>query len=411
MKVLIVEDALSGLNGHWFQYIYDIVREGTKAGYEIEVAVPKEAAPEVLSRLPARAILSTSLSSRKSKSLSFIGSLIRILSTNLSLYQDLKQFFQAGHSYDLIISTSTRVDHLFAYVLLFRKFQYVKIIRMGLIFIDTVATYSGDFSKISFSKKHVPLKYAIKLAAFLSVGDQLQLLAESEGVARQYEELSGVIFGVVPHVTVLPSLDDYREDLQSPLSNKAKAIVLATYGFTRYDKGLDVLQDALRMHPHFTKSTNLLFVLQWTGDYQMTDGSWIRKDPILEKSPQVYYLPPFIESEEYYRWIAQTNVMVLPYRRGFYKDRLSRVAIDAALAGIPIIYPRGTWLEDFVTDYAAGVPFEGDNPKSLALAIEFSVSKLHELKDLAVTRQVKTAAFFSAKSFFHEIGIMTDCDS
>jgi glycosyltransferase involved in cell wall biosynthesis len=148
------------------------------------------------------------------------------------------------------------------------------------------------------------------------------------------------------------------------------------------------------------------FVIQWTGDYRLTDGTLIEKDNILSGVQNISYIPTFKTSQEYYQWIGKTDIMLLPYRKGFYRDKLSRVAIDAALAGIPMIYPVGTWLEDFVEAHAAGVGFDEGDPESLAVAIEDSMSRYGDLRDLALSRKDKTAVNFSAQSFFDEIARM-----
>jgi glycosyltransferase involved in cell wall biosynthesis len=148
---------------------------------------------------------------------------------------------------------------------------------------------------------------------------------------------------------------------------------------------------------------NTRFAIQWTGDYRLPDGSWVRRDTGLEKSGAVQYVPPFASSEEYYAHLAGTDIMVLPYRRNFYYDKLSRVAIDASLAGMPLIYPRGTWLEWFAENYAAGVAFEPEDPASLAKAVQGAVARFPELKRQAEARTERTAEDFSARKFFEVV--------
>ena len=152
--------------------------------------------------------------------------------------------------------------------------------------------------------------------------------------------------------------------------------------------------------------SDIRFVVQWTGDYKLPDGSWIRKDASLENSPLVQYVPAFSVSDEYYKWIARTDIMVLPYRKDFYYDKLSRVAIDGALAGMPIVYPAGTWLESFVRNYAAGVAFEPENPESLAQAIQNVLANFVKLKARAEARKQSTCEAFSARTFFNLIAAL-----
>jgi glycosyltransferase involved in cell wall biosynthesis len=403
MKVLIVEDALTGLKGHWFQYISDIVRDGKNAGYDVEVAIPKDAAPEVLARLPSHAILSTSLSKRKTTKTSFFFSISRIFSSNRSLYLDLKEFLRSDNYYDLIISPSTRVDHLFAYIFIYKKCFPVKATGLALIFIDALANYTQDYQKKNYGLKLLPFKFGFWLTKILTKRDNFRLLTESPEMARQYHDFSGLSFAVVPHVTVMLTLEAPREGALSTNSQDARPLVFATFGFTRYDKGLDVYQEAVKYIQEQDGCLPAQFVMQWTGDYNLPDGRLVQKDPMLMTLPQVTYLPPFVESEEYIEWIAKTDVIVIPYRVGFYRDRMSRVAVDAAIAGIPIIYPRRTWMESFVKQFASGIPFEAGYPDSLAEAIREIISRYPELKTRSESLRTEVAELYSAKSFFENL--------
>jgi len=405
MKILIVEEALKSLHGHWFQYISDIVNGGREAGHEIEVAVHKDACPEILQALPCRPILNATVFEKDAAPAGKLCGLKRILAHNRSLYRDLRAFLSAGNSYDAIIATTPRLDHLLAYEFLHWRFPSRKRPHLVLIFVEAAGKYSADYSHISFGKKSLPLKFAMKLSRWLPERNKFSLVTESVGLARQFEKFCGIKFGLVPHVTRLPELDSYREKWKTPAA-AVQPKILGTFGFTRYDKGVDVLQSAIKLLPPHTSQPDIRFAVQWTGDYQLPDGSWIRKDPALENSQIVQYIPAFSTSDEYYEWIARTDIMVLPYRKDFYYDKLSRVAIDGALAGMPIVYPSGTWLEWFVREHAAGVAFQPENPESLAKAIQEVLANFVELKAQAEARKQSTCEAFSARTFFDIIAVL-----
>jgi glycosyltransferase involved in cell wall biosynthesis len=135
----------------------------------------------------------------------------------------------------------------------------------------------------------------------------------------------------------------------------------------------------------------------------MPDGTWARKDPALMNDTSVEYLPAFSTSTQYYEWLARTDIMVLPYRINFYRDKLSRVSIDAALAGIPFIYPTGTWMESLAKNSGAGVPFEPENAASLSSALEAAAANLPQLKAQAAARQASARTAFSARTFLDTI--------
>lgn len=393
MKVLIVEEALKALHGHWFQYISDIVYGGQQAGHEIEVAVHREACPEILQGMPCHPVLSSTVFDPKNKSRGFK----RVVSHNLSLYRDLSAFFATGHSYDVVIAPTVRLDHLLAYGWLASRAPNRGFTKLVLIMIESIGQYSPDYSNIHFPVKSLPLRWVLMMFRWLMKTRLVHLVAESAGHARQFEQFCGIKFPIVPHVTTLPPMEPFQEKDKKEPDNP---LVLATFGFTRYDKGLDILQEAIKILLRRHKQLDMRFVLQWTGDYRLPNGSWVCKDPELEGSAFVQYIPSFSASEEYYKWIARTDIMVLPYRKKFYYDKLSRVAIDAALAGMPFLYPSGTWLESFANRHGAGVPFHAENPASLVEAVWEATTNFPQLKAKAMAEKQQASAAFSAKAFF-----------
>jgi glycosyltransferase involved in cell wall biosynthesis len=400
MKILIVEEALKTLHGHWFQYISDIVKGGQEAGHQIEVACHKEACPEILNAFPCRPILNATVFEKEAGRFGKFHALQRVFTHNRSLYRDLNNFFAAGNSYDLVIATTPRLDHLLAYRWLFRRHKKKGFRKLVLLFIELVGEYTLDGSQIRFSSGLLPLKGAMLCFRPLLKTGQFIFITESAGLAWRYEQFCGIKFPLVPHVVSLPPLEPFR-----PVSTRIAGdhLLFGSFGITRYDKGLDLFQAAIKLLKQERRCPGGRFVLQWISDYQMPDGSWAGKDPALLKDESVQYLPAFSVSEEYYRWLARTDIMVLPYRVNFYRDKLSRVSIDAALAGIPFIYPVGTWMESLAEKYGAGVPFEPENAASLADALSRAAARLPELKAKASARQALARTAFSARTFLQTI--------
>jgi glycosyltransferase involved in cell wall biosynthesis len=141
-------------------------------------------------------------------------------------------------------------------------------------------------------------------------------------------------------------------------------------------------------------------VVQWTGDYTLPSGRRITPDLELVGNRQVTFIPAFSDSDEYYKWLGKIDAIVLPYRKDFYRDRMSRVAVDAALAGLPVVFPEGTWLEVFHATYGAGVSFLAEDPDSLAAAISSLVGKYDDYSMIAHNNITRTRRDFSGEAFF-----------
>ncbi len=411
MKVLIVEEALRGLHGHWFQYIIDIVSGGQEDGHDIEVAVHRDACPEILQAFRCQPILTSTVFEQKPGVRGEKRGFRRVFAHNRALYRDLSSLFDAGHSYDVVIATTVRLDHLIAYLFLYLRYRGRAFKNLVLIFVESVGYYGSDYSRLRFSAKTFPLKLALILFRLVRDKRHVSFVTESEGLSRQYEKLSGVKFSLVPHVTVIPPLESYRAEAAGSLPPADKRLVLGTFGFTRFDKGLDILQEAIKViQKRGDRMIGARFILQWTGDYRLPGGIPARKEtlPETEADPAVQYIPAFSDSDQYFKRLAQTDIMVLPYRKSFYFDKLSRIAIEAATIGLPFVYPVETWLEPFAKHYGAGVPFRAEDPSSLADAIGKSVENYAELKACAMARRDAAREAFSARAFFNTIAGFLD---
>ena len=91
--------------------------------------------------------------------------------------------------------------------------------------------------------------------------------------------------------------------------------------------------------------------------------------------------------------------MVLPYRRALYHSQISGVAVEAACAGIPMIYTADTWLSDFVGEQGAGIAVADGDVKGLADAIRTMATNYPAYKALAVERSAIARARNSPEEF------------
>jgi glycosyltransferase involved in cell wall biosynthesis len=221
------------------------------------------------------------------------------------------------------------------------------------------------------------------------------LATESKGLARQFKAFSGIDSILLPHVT------EWRDTpFGTDATPKGGKIVLGTYGFTRYDKGTDLLQQALLILISGGMPSGCHFLIQWTSGFNLPNGQRAEINSILAQRSDIEYFGAFRTEIEFRERMAATDIMILPYRKQFYFEKLSRVAIDAAEAGMPIVYPIGTWLETFVSQYGAGVSFCPDDPESLASALLIAIRDFPALKATARDRAPAVRHDFSSQSFF-----------
>ena len=111
------------------------------------------------------------------------------------------------------------------------------------------------------------------------------------------------------------------------------------------------------------------------------------------------FLTQDLTSEEYDNYLTQSNCIILPYRRQAYYTRLSGIAIEAAMLGIPLIYTRDTWLEDAVTQYGAGIGIQNEDPMALANSIALMTENIEHYRTIAQKRAALAQTYHSPEHF------------
>ena len=225
------------------------------------------------------------------------------------------------------------------------------------------------------------------------------------------------------------------------LDSPAKPVLVVAPGLARYEKGSDIMQAAIRLllqkaetlkseklkegcsAPKYRRpeigdrglreSSNLVpssattggrtvkFVLQWPEDFDLPDGRRCAPDPDLLKDDRVKFSKDLLTGEAYWDFLQQADVIVLPYRSESYRARVSRVAIEAAILGKPMVYTKGTWISEVVAMVGAGVAIAEETPQSLAEAIQMAIGELDMLQSEAECGVARVRKFYSVSSFHY----------
>jgi glycosyltransferase involved in cell wall biosynthesis len=146
-------------------------------------------------------------------------------------------------------------------------------------------------------------------------------------------------------------------------------VVFACLGPARFEKGIDILQAAIKIYLAAHPAGLARFVIQWNAPILDAAGAVYAPDPQLRADPRVALIEQSMSSEAYDGAVAATDVMLLPYRRDSYFARISGVAVEAVTAGAPVLYTRDTWCEDLVTQVGAGVGVDDGDVAGLTEAI------------------------------------------
>ena len=235
------------------------------------------------------------------------------------------------------------------------------------------------------------------------------------------------------------------------LDASAKPVLVVAPGLARYEKGSDIFQEAIKLilsnevasgERRVTSAQNqsaaglsepvtnyslpvtaalptsvpraslfvtavgrsVKFVMQWPEDFDLPDGRRCPPDPDLLKDERVQFSKDLLTGESYWDFLQQADVIVLPYRSESYRARVSRVAIEAAMLGKPMVYTKGTWISEVVAMGGAGVAIAEETPQSLAEAIQMAIGDLDMLQSEAERGVARVREFYSVSSFHRLLG-------
>ena len=91
-----------------------------------------------------------------------------------------------------------------------------------------------------------------------------------------------------------------------------------------------------------------------------------------------------LEQPAYRQLICDADILLLPYDRLPYQMRLSSIFIEAATTGRPMVAPSLCWLGDRIAaGDAAGVVYDGDEPRQIARALRIAADDLDQLSGKA----------------------------
>ncbi len=408
MKFLIAEEALIDRKGHWFEYITTISNQFRASGDEVRIAANSQAVEEILNELQADAVFPKNAWRKDGQAQSSFSRLRQVWKHNENLFKASDAYVQEQGEFDVLFVPTILIDHILGWRKFAKKHAGKRVKKILLFFVNGQGTYQGPGKPILFSKSPNKLlfKYALSSLKKEVNNGTVLLGCETKEMAKEYEAFCGLPFHYLPHAvneTPLESNDDESVPLPKTFSH---------LGFSRFEKGSDLLQQAMKRFFEKHPEANVRFLLQWVTDFAKEDGSICTKEKTLLSNPKVQYIDKALNSEEYKNLLLQTDVMVLPYRPSSYYARVSRVAIEAAINSIPMIYTRDSWNESLVLEHhGAGTGFDTESVDSLYQAIEYSVTHLDTLKKEAEARRLSALEHYSAATFEHYLKSLTGFSS
>jgi glycosyltransferase involved in cell wall biosynthesis len=440
VRILITEEALRLGNGHWPRYVQDLAEGFRAAGDHVDVLAHKDAAQKVFDAVPGAVPWFHRDCRADARSQGLIGGIRH----NVSFCRDLAKWLDEHEPYDWVLSLSSRPKHLLAFALLARKKRLART-RYLVLFVlgfGKVAVHrpvggraefrpgaANAFAKLCFALLRGPVRRG-----------QVVLAAETKGMQGELQRFSGLPASLYPHpVELLPEVRDRSSEVGEPRSEDRgprtessgqrtgsggrssetggqtseirdqrsgggdqKVVTVIAPGFARHEKGSDLLQDAIKIVREKAKG-GACFVLQWQEDFPMPDGTMMRPDEGLKQSGDVDYLGDILTGSQYFEFLAGGDIVVLPYRSASYSRRVSRVSVEAAFMGKPIVYTRNTWSAEVAEMAGCGVEVSEETPASIAHAILSALEQVDGLRARAASGASAVRGYYCVAQFRRQL--------
>jgi glycosyltransferase involved in cell wall biosynthesis len=417
LRWLIVEDALRDRTGHWFEYISTFVRGLRELGDDVTVLADREAEPFIREGLSAQPVLPRSIWHRMNDKGGLLARYARVPIHAWQTVASLAAHLRQRGNYDIIFVPTVLVHHLLGWTWLIKRSWIGRNSKIVLFFPNAPISCNSQSGAVSWNGSPTTrlLRYLFRSLAKEVQAGRVVLGAETRPMQEALSKLSGVPFTYLPHPVegLKMTNDECRRQPQQhpgeisrlPLTNDTRhstfdirhsahpeELVLGSYGPARDEKGSDTLFAAVDRLCRGGEAGRCRFALQCLGGFES------ERRP-LEGNGRIDWLTRYFADGEYARQLAITDIMLLPYRLGSYQLRVSRVAIEAMVNGIPIIATRGSTLASQGAEFGAVVACEDNDPASLAAAIQQATKDCTILAEKARAAVPAARKHFSVKHF------------
>jgi glycosyltransferase involved in cell wall biosynthesis len=399
-RLLVSEEGLINEVGHWYEYCKSVVDIHAPYGIQSYVAMHANATDAVRSSIPSLPVYPQTSWSGLHLEPNIAKRYLGILSHNYAVYRTMDRVIREKGPFDVIFAPTVTIHHLIGWRGLVVAHAGSGFKRLVLLFRNNAGYYTESSDTPKFRRSARILALIIKSFSPLIKSGAVALATDSDRLADEYETLCGLRPVVFPS----PRIAERGEDCPTEHAPKESATVrISCLGPARFEKGIDVLQHAIKRVLARRKSSDLSFVIQWNEQIRDSAGKLYGPEPTLLTDRRVRFLTEPLSSAEYNSQVARTDCMVLPYRRASYFARISGVAVEGVTVGAPIIYTRNTWCENLVKNYGAGIGVPDGDVDALAQAIEDMADNYAIYKAKAVAKAAEARHLNSPEAFIERL--------
>jgi glycosyltransferase involved in cell wall biosynthesis len=399
-RLLIVEEALRDREGHWFEY-----NRATKAAVtgalDVEVdmlghhTMEESVADELVAKPHFRFTVWDQIYNQPQAFRRYFG----IGLHNYRLYWDLARYFKRSAYYDTVFAPTVVLHHLLGYHRIAKRFGGHRFQQLVLLIRNNIALYDSEGHR-TFCCTAKFWRWAIQRFRPLIAEGRVRFVTDSERLADEYEELTGIRFDVLPH----PSLVDMPgASAETPTVNHADSQTVRIFlpGPARHEKGVVRLLEAARLLADEKLERKIRITLQWREAFDLPDGSRIGPDDVgryESENVSLRIIREPLSSEAYLQELQNADAIILPYRREAYYARISGVAVEAMMLGKPLLFTTDTWIDTVCQQFELGVGMD-DDVSGVTSTLAKIAEEIPKLKSEAIAKQPAVAELFSARAF------------
>jgi glycosyltransferase involved in cell wall biosynthesis len=380
-RLLICEEALENYKGHFYTWIKAIRNINTSAGATVLVAGNKRVDPAIRDELNVHPAYSVNSWSGIYHHPQAWRRYIHVFRHNFWLIRENRRLFKQTGKVDCVVLTAARIYHLIAWYFLCRWYIGKKFDRVVFFILTSEAVYNEDYTQCTFKPSSALIKTVIRSFKRYVDKGSVVFAGDSHVTCKEYETLTQVPFRLFPS----PGAGLNSGKRAVPIKDGVPTFTFL--GVSVIDKGIDILQQAILKIVKADPSFPAKFVIQWGVKTIGYDGQEIPVSPILRATPQVTILENVLSDDDYKSLLDHADFIVLPYRRVEYFNKISGVAIEAALAGIPMIVTENTWLSWALVEYGAGVTVKDGDVEDLVLKIGYALDHREVMAEEARLRK------------------------
>jgi hypothetical protein len=385
-RLLVIDQSLKNFEGHYFEYDLAVIEAATRLGVRTALAAHRAYSASTLADAPVIGRFSDDWNTAgRSPLRSALRRAFSILPARLRhplLKAAAATQMQAGPS---TVTANRRFAEALLEIIAHAELEpedHVLIHTLGeseLLGLGTVLR-ERDAPR---ARLHIVLRYdgteaaTRAFRAFSSTRAHLTFWTDTEQLAAHYRDLGAGAIGVLP----IPH--GLRDPVAGP-DHRTGLLTIAYLGGARGDKGFDLLPSLVEaMAEPILKKGRARFRIQ--ANYALSaeeprmaearrklarfPGSWVE---LIDQPP---------EMAAFQSALLSTDLLLLPYRSDIYRRRSSGLLVQAMVAGIPTVVPKGTWLASEAPEDAHAAFGEG---LSLIDAVQRAVDAHAELSIAAL---------------------------